>query len=73
MRKRQSVGGARSVREQEISGLHDCVDFVHRYWQREIGSYPSGEDSAAIVLTIAALQELHALTCTAGVPQQRIA
>lgn len=34
------------------------VDAVHRYWLREFGAYPSGEDSLTIIGVIAALDEM---------------
>lgn len=50
----------RRGRPLPAADLHRYVDHVHRYWQREVGSYPSPDDSAAIVMTIAAMYELHA-------------
>lgn len=37
--------------------LNSLVDHVHRYWIKECGMYPRSEDSMAIVMTIAALQD----------------
>ncbi len=41
--------------------LHEQLDYVHRYWLREFGCYPKGEDSMAIVGAIAALNEMASL------------
>lgn len=47
----------------ETDRLHAQVDYVHRYWKREMGSYPRAEESMSVVIVIAAMNEMAALPC----------
>lgn len=44
----------------ETERLHAQVDYVHRYWKRELGAYPRPDESMSIVVAIAAMNEMAA-------------